>query len=135
MTIVDGRPQFAARREMVDMERVVVVKLGPDVLERLDHIIAVLNSSSICRLEAFDHEWAARTRAYFASLVAGQPVNETEQRSALDWVYSHGQSLDWIFDGDATTLIVRAAIHAPTERGPTVHQRRRHESECRRCTL
>jgi hypothetical protein len=35
-----------------------------------------------------------------------------EMKSALDWVHDHGQSLDWIFQGDVAAMICAGAAHS-----------------------
>jgi predicted nucleic acid-binding protein len=35
-----------------------------------------------------------------------------EMKSVLDWVHDHGQSLDWIFQGDVAAMICAGAAHS-----------------------
>jgi predicted nucleic acid-binding protein len=35
-----------------------------------------------------------------------------EMKSVLDWVHDHGQSLDWIFQGDFAAMICAGAAHS-----------------------
>lgn len=86
-------------------------------LARLEQVIDILRTRHVRDGwhdgGGLDEAAAARALAYFR---AGCP-EETDQDfverdAATDFIFSHGQSLDWIIDGDPVGLICRAAKHS-----------------------
>ena len=77
-----------------------------------------------------DEEGAARPLKYFRARADGRRDNAEEWQATIDFVGSHGQSLDWIGAGDPGTMICWRAAKSeraasvgtsPTETGPTEH--------------
>jgi hypothetical protein len=85
-------------------------------LARAEQMIETLRSSVVCdgwHGHGLDEELAARMLAYFRQLAAGGPEDDDEFDAVLDFVDGHGQSLDWIFRGDAGGMICGSAARSP----------------------
>jgi hypothetical protein len=87
------------------------------ILARVEQIVDLLRTRYVREGWKMDEDGAACTLAYFRRHVEGPPFeNEdqdtTEFTKAGDFVGSHGQSLDWIFDGDISGMICGLAKHS-----------------------
>ena len=97
----------------------LVPETGWDVaaaLCRLEQTIETLRTCVVCKgwhPNGLEEPAAARALAYFR---AGCPEESdedfAEREAAFDFIYGHGQSIDWIIFGDPGGLICRAAAHS-----------------------
>jgi hypothetical protein len=117
MTVINAAARFAERREWNEEERGFRLANPSGVLDRFDFIVEILATKYIRPgwNESFDKAWAARTRRYLERLVAGEPHNELEGRVAWGWFFAHGQSLDWVEDGDPAAMIASCASSSGRE--------------------
>jgi hypothetical protein len=56
---------------------------------------------------------AAHAIGYFRARAGGAPEDETEEAKVQAFIVHCGQSLDWLFSGDPTGIICKAAGHSP----------------------
>jgi hypothetical protein len=87
------------------------------VLARTEQMIALLRDRYVAKGWKLDGDAAVKTLQYFESQAAGQCENDVEQRQAFDFIYSHGQSLDWIICGDPAGMICTLASRSPRAAG------------------
>jgi hypothetical protein len=81
------------------------------VLERVEYIVKTLRGCYIRDDWRMDEHDAARVVQYFRWLAEGQPEPEDDPEwgFVLQWIVSHGQSFDWIFNGDPRCMITTGA--------------------------
>jgi hypothetical protein len=79
------------------------------MLTRAEHCVECLRTRYVCDGWKMDEEAAKRMLQYFRSQAEGQPENDEEWRAAVDFIGSHGQSLDWILRGEPGVMICREA--------------------------
>jgi hypothetical protein len=80
-------------------------------LVRAEQGIAVLRTRYIREGWQIDHVAAELALSYFRKSAQGQEDDELFQ-AAIGFLSSHGQSLDWIFDGDISGMICGLAKHS-----------------------
>jgi hypothetical protein len=84
--------------------------------QRLEEMIDTLRTCVVCdgwHPNGLDEAAAARALAYFRAGFPEESAEDFAERKAMgDFVRSHGQSLDWIIEGDPGGLICRAAAHS-----------------------
>jgi hypothetical protein len=82
-------------------------------LARLEHVIHVLRNCYIYEGWKLDEEGAEHALKYFRRTAARGRWNdedhEAEQIAAFDFLFRHGQSLDWIIGGDPGGMIAHGA--------------------------
>jgi len=78
-------------------------------LERAEEIVDVLRTSYIHKHWKLDEEAAARALAFCRRYDQDGTEDEKEREAAIEFFYSHGQSLDWVLCGDHKSLIARLA--------------------------
>ena len=85
-------------------------------LARLEQMIETLRTCAVCdgwHPNGLDEAAAARSLAYFrAGLPEESDHDFAERDAALEFISSHGQSLDWIICGDAGGMICRGAARS-----------------------
>jgi hypothetical protein len=85
-------------------------------LHRLEQMIDILRTRVVCKgwhPNGLDETAAARTLAYFRAGFPEESEEDFVEREAVfDFIYGHGQSMDWIILGDPVVLICRAAEHS-----------------------
>lgn len=86
-------------------------------LARLEHIIETLRGAYVSKNFKLDEGAAARALNHFRAAAAGKtdgddPEWQAEETAALEFIYDHGQSLDWIIGGDMRVMICKAASHS-----------------------
>lgn len=92
-TATDGLPEFD----------------GQAILKRFEHVLDALRTHVICEgWPGPDEVAAARALKYFVQLAAGVE-DDDEFQFAVDFIYDHGQSLDWIFLGNPRVMICHLA--------------------------
>jgi len=96
-------------------------------LDRVEQMINILRTRRICPGWKMNEEGAAATLQYFRRVVADPTVwdrspdeDDEEQWCAMMKFFSdHGQSLDWVFDGNPLGMIcsgARQSLRAATMR-------------------
>jgi hypothetical protein len=82
-------------------------------LARLEYVIHVLRNCYICEGWKLDEEGAEHALKYFRHTAArgrwGDEDHEAEQIAAFDFLFRHGQCLDWIIRGDPGSMIAYGA--------------------------
>ena len=80
------------------------------MVARAEQIVEVLGTCFVREgwHEAFDHKRAARF-VENVRMFDEHDGDDPRFRQLLAWMRDHGQSLDWLFDGDVEPLICRAA--------------------------
>lgn len=87
-------------------------------LARLEQIVNHLRHGYVADGFTLDEEGAARALAYFRNLAAGgtddknDSAVQAEWAATLEFVYKHGQSLDWIIDGNPGAMICKLASYS-----------------------
>ena len=85
-------------------------------LRRAEQIVRLLREHHVCEGFKLDEQRAARTLKYMRRLarVHDDDVrdDDPEEQAALAFFIDHGQSLDWVFCGDAGGMICRRAAQA-----------------------
>jgi hypothetical protein len=81
-------------------------------LRRAAQIVSVLGEGYVRDGWTFDK---ARGERFLESMCTLKPNDgdSEEMTTILEWVSDHGQSLDWIFDGDPSVMICRSAAGGP----------------------
>jgi hypothetical protein len=87
------------------------------MLRRAEHCVECLRTRYVCDGWKMDEEAAERTLQYFRSQAEGQPENDEEWQAAVDFIGSHGQSLDWILRGEPGVMICGAASQSDRANG------------------
>ena len=88
------------------------------ILARAEQVVDdVLRTRYVCQCWKLDEEAAARMLRYFRRKAAGAPDNDQEWQAVVAFCGEHGQSLDWIVQGDPAGMICSAAAR-------TTHSRR-----------
>jgi hypothetical protein len=106
-------PQALAAIDGIDDEAIDPEK-AKAWLARVEQIVDYLGDCYVCDgwHEGFDRTGAERTLAYFRAAAAGEPDDIEEWMWVTEWLYDHGQSLDWIMCGDPGGLICGVAHHS-----------------------
>jgi len=87
------------------------------ILARVEEIIDLLRTRHIRDGWKMDEEGATRALAYFRRHVDGPRVKDEDEDTsqyyqAVEFFRSHGQSLDWIHDGNPSGMICTLAFHS-----------------------
>jgi hypothetical protein len=87
-------------------------------LERVEYIVKTLRECYVRDDWRMDEHDAARVVQYFRWMAEGQPEeeNDSEWSFVIKWMVAHGQSLDWIMDGDPRCMIITGMLLADTKR-------------------
>ena len=92
---------------------------GTPVFLREDHAAVVARAEQVVELlrtcYLTDEGWQLdeqRAAAFLANIRRLDPEDGDALQPIVKWVSDHGQSLDWIFDGDPVTMICRGAARA-----------------------
>jgi hypothetical protein len=85
---------------------------NPAILKRVEQVIGWLRDCHVCNGWAIDERGAERTLRYFRRMAKGGRDNMAEWGAVTDSLYHHGQSLDWIMDGNPVSLICKAAARS-----------------------
>jgi hypothetical protein len=82
-------------------------------LERAEQVVDSFRTRYVCADWKCDEEGAERMLRYFRRYVevpdTGNDDDDPEFFAAIDFLSSHGQSLDWVFDGNPVGMICGAA--------------------------
>jgi hypothetical protein len=81
-------------------------------LARMEEIVKVLRESHVCEDWQIDEAAAERALAYCRA-GAGRGEDETGEEVALNFLIDRGQSLDWVFRGNASGMICHVAASSP----------------------
>jgi hypothetical protein len=81
-------------------------------LARGEEIVSALRTNYIREGWKIDEDAAERALAYLRKCAKGGPDDSEEFRACVDFFDSHGQSLDWVFDGDRHTLFCGLAHYS-----------------------
>lgn len=81
-------------------------------LMRAEEVVELLRTCYIREGWKIDEERADRALAYCRKYAEDGSDPDEERVAAFDFFASHGQSLDWIFDGDHRSLICRLASYS-----------------------
>src|SRR5258705_11317187 len=93
------------------------------ILARVEQIVDLLRTRYVREGWKMDEDGAARTLAYFWRYVEGPPFKDEDEdttefhEGVVKFVGSHGQSLDWILDGDPSSMICMLAALSNRSRG------------------
>jgi hypothetical protein len=79
------------------------------VLARAEQVVEALRKAYVCDGWAVDEQAAARSLQYFRSRAAGRPDDGDEWMATVQFIGSHGQSLDWVVGGDPGGMICAGA--------------------------
>jgi hypothetical protein len=88
------------------------------ILARVEQIVDLLRTCYVREGWKIDEGAADRALRYFRRHVEGPPLENEDQdttefhEGVVEFVGSHGQSLDWIFDGDPGGMICRLAARS-----------------------
>jgi hypothetical protein len=88
------------------------------ILARVEQIVDLLRTCYVREGWKIDEAAADRALRYFRRHVEGPPFENEDQdtiefhEGVVEFVGSHGQSLDWIFDGDPGGMICRLAARS-----------------------
>jgi hypothetical protein len=85
-------------------------------LARVEYVLEILRSHHVAKGFKLDEDAAARVLRYFQKRTrckANRKADHTEFRFALDFLYDHGQSGDWVFMGRLGPMICQAAAQSP----------------------
>jgi hypothetical protein len=82
------------------------------ILARAEQVVDVLRTRYVCQCWKLDEEAAARMLRYFRRKAAGAPDNDEEWQAVVAFCGEHGQSLDWIVQGDPAGMICSAAARS-----------------------
>jgi hypothetical protein len=87
------------------------------ILARVEEITDVLRTKYVSAGWKIDEDGAERAVAYFRRHVEGPPFKDEDEDTieyhrAIEFLGSHGQSLDWIHDGNPGGMICRLAKHS-----------------------
>jgi hypothetical protein len=82
---------------------------------RAQHIVkhSAAGSSEAGWHESFDHGRAARFVENMRTSDDDNGADPRFQQEVIAWAHDHGQSLDWLWDGDLVGMICRRASHSP----------------------
>ena len=92
------------------------------ILARAEHIVEVLSTRAIREVWSFDQARAAR----FLECLRTFDMNDGDSREfaeILQWIWDHGQCLDWIFRGDLGSMIATLASNSPGRRQHRILER------------
>ena len=110
-----------AKAKALRISETASAPLSPDleidhkaILSRVEQIVDLLRTRHAREGWKMDEEGATRTLAYFRRRAEGYPDDAAEWQASADFIRSHGQSLDWICDGDVGGMICRLAAQATT---------------------
>lgn len=81
-------------------------------LARAEQVIAALRSSYVSANWRIEEDRAEQVLAYMRSYANAKDENVEQEQVAIEFFGSHGQSLDWIFRGDARGMICTLAAHS-----------------------
>ena len=83
-------------------------------MARFEQVLEALRAHYISDNFKLDEEATARALNYFRDRAAGkpEPENDPEWDAALKFVYDHGQSLDWVYDGNPLVMICKLASYS-----------------------
>jgi hypothetical protein len=84
----------------------------PATLERAEGVIERLRTYYGAKWTAADEGAAVRILQYVRDCAAGLPENDDEWGVTLDFFELHGQSLDWVFNGDPVSMIATMAARS-----------------------
>jgi hypothetical protein len=82
------------------------------ILARAEQAIDLLRTRYIGAGWKLDEQAAQRALQYFRRMAAGGPENDEEYESVCAFWFDHGQSLDWLINGDPGGLICPAAARS-----------------------
>jgi hypothetical protein len=78
-------------------------------LARAEEIVSLLRTNYVREGWQFDQAAAERVLAFFRKYAEDGSESEDEWEVALYFLYSHGQSLDWVLCGDPRVMICKLA--------------------------
>ena len=78
-------------------------------LARAEEIVSLLRASYVREGWQIDQAAAERVLAVFRKYAEDGSKSEDEWEAALHFLYSHGQSLDWVLCGDPRVMICKLA--------------------------
>ena len=81
------------------------------VLGRAEHVVESLRTRHVCVGWQLDEVAAGRALEYIRSRAAGS-MDESGEPQIIEFFGEHGQSLDWVIDGDPTGLVCRGAARS-----------------------
>jgi hypothetical protein len=81
-------------------------------LARAEEVVSLLRTRYIRSGWKIDEAAAERALAYCRGYAADGSDPDDEQRAAIDFFHSHGQSVDWVFDAHHDALICGLAKHS-----------------------
>jgi hypothetical protein len=85
-------------------------------LARFEQMLEVLRANYICAGWRMDETEVELALQYFRRLARGGREMAREREAALQFLRDHGQSLDWICDGDVRGMISSAAANSKRAR-------------------
>lgn len=81
-------------------------------LARFEIIVDKLRNCTVAEGWSMDEEAAAAAMDYFQRMARGEPEDDDAFSRAIDFICSHGQSLDWIFRDNPGVMICVMAAHS-----------------------
>jgi hypothetical protein len=78
-------------------------------VKRAEEVVDLLRTRYIRKGWKIDDAAAERALAFCRRYAADGSESDDESEAAMDFFRSHGQSLDWVFDGDIGGLICSLA--------------------------
>jgi hypothetical protein len=82
-------------------------------LARFEQMLGALRTRHVAPGWSVDEAAAERALRYFRRAARGAPGDKGDEQAVLDFIFDHGGSLDWIFRGDAESLIAMLAYASP----------------------
>jgi len=95
------------------------------MLARAEEVVDLLRTRHVREGWRIDEEAAERTLDYFRKYAADGSDDDDDMQAAIEFLSSHGQSLDWVFDGKHFGMICTLAHHSKRATGLTANQRLR----------
>lgn len=88
------------------------------ILARVEQIVEFLRKCHVRDGWKIDEERAERAVSYFRRHMDGPAFADEDEdtaayQKALEFFRSHGQSIDWVHDGNPIGMICRGAYHSP----------------------
>jgi hypothetical protein len=84
----------------------------PGSLARMEQVVDLLHTCYVREGWKIDNEAAARALAFMRQFAKDGSEPDDGREATLDFLHSHGQSLDWVFCGDVGGMICGGAAHS-----------------------
>jgi hypothetical protein len=86
--------------------------------DRLEMIINTLTTCTVAETVTIARGAAVRAVTYCRSRAAGGKEDMDAEREMDEFIHAHGQSLDWIYRGDPTNMIIDLAAGTSSHKPP-----------------